>query len=560
LAREDSERLKRMDEILSAKDTISVPLYGMGSTVCKAILATVKLTLTKTIDEDVQLDPENAAKMYTTYDLPKGKHSEDAIAAACTHLQNELTKFGVPFGIDDFEIRAVSTTTLWDNIKLGKFILSGGTDAVIVPGRLRVVVEFKDEEKLKSTDSQCIGELLCGLATSEHLVLVVKTDLKTRFDFWTPKDGSYSVWRCSNMQKAMQHISQFLLNSSKLALFRELNMDLPELRAMKQVRTAYDGGVVEDMLNIIPDLPKEERLPYYYKIIPYSGLRNSAYEKEFNAGHTNRAARVCRNSSELRTCRDIKICVSVLSCNFWICLDKKLLVLELTAYKNKNGEITSSNGDPTSHPKPLKQTGINHNSSGKDPCSSEIAQEILPLSATVVTFTSLWTLFPGTMEMADSEPAYSESVLPSVQKHSIQRNKHERGSYSPSPMYYSHSLSAGSSVNIQSNQRVLLDQAPSFIDTITVQGTLAFSDRSQELLTTGLVIAANGPLIAGTIDCPITQKVIITLCGAPPRPRDATTLGTESDPWVGTLKYGSKGLVVKTGGAIQMFGCKSGPT
>ncbi|PRP74603.1 exonuclease SbcC [Planoprotostelium fungivorum] len=27
-----------------------------------------------------------------------------------------------------------------------------------------------------------------------------------------------------------------------------------------------------------------------YKIIPYSGLRNSAYEKELNAGHTNRAA------------------------------------------------------------------------------------------------------------------------------------------------------------------------------------------------------------------------------------------------------------------------------
>ncbi|PRP73000.1 hypothetical protein PROFUN_17004, partial [Planoprotostelium fungivorum] len=72
---------------------------------------------------------------------------------------------------------------------------------------------------------------------------------------------------CSDMQKAMQHISQFLLNSSKLALFRELNMDLPELRAMKQVRTAYDGGVVEDMLNIIPDLPKEERLPYYVEMI-----------------------------------------------------------------------------------------------------------------------------------------------------------------------------------------------------------------------------------------------------------------------------------------------------
>ncbi|PRP83241.1 hypothetical protein PROFUN_09453 [Planoprotostelium fungivorum] len=105
--------------------------------------------------------------------------------------------------------------------------------------------------------------LLFGLATSEHLVLVVKTDLKTHFEFWTPKDSSYSVWRCSNMR----HISQFLLNLSKLALFRELNMDLPELHAMKQVCTVYDGGVVEDMLNIIPDLPTEERLPYYVEMM-----------------------------------------------------------------------------------------------------------------------------------------------------------------------------------------------------------------------------------------------------------------------------------------------------
>ncbi|PRP72997.1 hypothetical protein PROFUN_14660, partial [Planoprotostelium fungivorum] len=30
--------------------------------------------------------------------------------------------------------------------------------------------------------------------------------------------------------------------------------------------------------------------PPEFKIVPYSGLRNSAYEKELNAGHTNRAA------------------------------------------------------------------------------------------------------------------------------------------------------------------------------------------------------------------------------------------------------------------------------
>jgi len=273
---EDSQRLKRIEDVLTAKDTESVALYGMGSTVSQQLLDTVKMTLLRTVDEDVQLTEDNQGKTFTEHNLPKGKHTEEAIKAACTHLQGELTKFGVTFGLNHFEMRPVSTKTLWNNIKLGKFILSGGTDAVIVPGRvddvsiirqLRVIIEFKDQEKLDLTNPQCIGELLCGLATSEHMVLVVKTDLKTRFDFWTPAGESYSAWRCSDMKKAMQHISQFLLHCHKEPLWHEVDMNQPLLRAMKRVRTAHDGGVVEDMLSIIPDLPKEERLPYYVQMM-----------------------------------------------------------------------------------------------------------------------------------------------------------------------------------------------------------------------------------------------------------------------------------------------------
>ncbi|PRP83850.1 hypothetical protein PROFUN_08881 [Planoprotostelium fungivorum] len=97
-------------------------------------------------------------------------------------------------------------------------------------------------------------------------------------------------------------------------------------------------------------------------------------------------------------------------------------------------------------------------------------------------------------------------------------------------------LAAQSAVNIQPGQNIVLDQ------------------------TTGIVISANGNLIAGSADCPITQKVVITLCGAPPNPRNLTTLGSETDSWAGVIKYGSKGLIVKVGGSIQLFGWKSGPT
>ncbi|PRP73031.1 hypothetical protein PROFUN_16964 [Planoprotostelium fungivorum] len=39
----------------------------------------------------------------------------------------------------------------------------------------------------------------------------------------------------------------------------------------------------------VNDLTRQQQSKQY-KIIPYSGLRNSAYEKELNAGHINRAA------------------------------------------------------------------------------------------------------------------------------------------------------------------------------------------------------------------------------------------------------------------------------
>jgi len=72
---EDSQRLKRIEDVLTAKDTESVALYGMGSTVSQQLLDTVKMTLLRTVDEDVQLTEDNQGKMFTDYDLPKGKRT-----------------------------------------------------------------------------------------------------------------------------------------------------------------------------------------------------------------------------------------------------------------------------------------------------------------------------------------------------------------------------------------------------------------------------------------------------------------------------------------------------
>ncbi|PRP78564.1 hypothetical protein PROFUN_13397 [Planoprotostelium fungivorum] len=54
--------------------------------------------------------------------------------------------------------------------------------------------------------------------------------------------------------------------------------------------------MLADNVSWLMNKPKKQFLgcvakhtPPEYKIVPYSGLRNSAYERQLNAGHTNRA-------------------------------------------------------------------------------------------------------------------------------------------------------------------------------------------------------------------------------------------------------------------------------
>lgn len=50
---------------------------------------------------------------------------------------------------------------------------------------------------------------------------------------------------------------------------------------------------------------------------------------------------------------------------------------------------------------------------------------------------------------------------------------------------------------------------------------------------------------------------MITLYG---QPTDDTPLGTETDRIIGTVRYGAKGFIVASGGTVQLFGWKSGPS
>eukprot|EP01117_Protostelium_nocturnum_P016557 TRINITY_DN657_c0_g1_i1.p1 TRINITY_DN657_c0_g1~~TRINITY_DN657_c0_g1_i1.p1 ORF type:complete len:1272 (+),score=378.16 TRINITY_DN657_c0_g1_i1:136-3951(+) len=120
------------------------------------------------------------------------------------------------------------------------------------------------------------------------------------------------------------------------------------------------------------------------------------------------------------------------------------------------------------------------------------------------------------------------------------------------------SLAAGAKVNIAAGSSVLLDVSTVVLDSVTISGTLFVEDTTLELKAGYVKVMNGGALIAGGSDCPITQKVTITLYGSSTN-SGVNTIGTETDNGV-TTQFGSKGLVVTTGGTIVMYGAVNGPT
>ncbi|PRP77174.1 hypothetical protein PROFUN_14515 [Planoprotostelium fungivorum] len=116
-------------------------------------------------------------------------------------------------------------------------------------------------------------------------------------------------------------------------------------------------------------------------------------------------------------------------------------------------------------------------------------------------------------------------------------------------------LKAGSNIVIPAGSRVLLDASPKVVyGSISISGTLVVANADVELSSEWIRVQNGGSLIVGTSDCPITKKVTITLNGL-----RGSTNEMGSDPVDGAT-FGTKGLIVATGGSVQMFGSINGPT
>jgi len=136
------------------------------------------------------------------FDWPQQDEKKDTPAAAA-HFVKQLRGFGVKIIFGDEGKSREGKEATWrvfdvhSNLRLfesrfGSYLLKGNTDLIIGPRMVapegaalqaRVIIDLKLDTNIKMGDvaGQWIGELLCACAVSMHPLLVVFTDLKTRF-------------------------------------------------------------------------------------------------------------------------------------------------------------------------------------------------------------------------------------------------------------------------------------------------------------------------------------------------------------------------------------------
>ncbi|PRP74859.1 hypothetical protein PROFUN_09559 [Planoprotostelium fungivorum] len=117
---------------------------------------------------------------------------------------------------------------------------------------------------------------------------------------------------------------------------------------------------------------------------------------------------------------------------------------------------------------------------------------------------------------------------------------------------------SGKAVTITANQKIIIKTSPNVqLGPIIVDGSLSFADANIQLNTTSIFVRSGGSIIAGSSECPITNKLIITLCGRAPNPRNSTVIGRDT---YDAAAYGAKGIVIAWNASIQLYGSYKGPT
>eukprot|EP00245_Coleochaete_scutata_P013548 TRINITY_DN5551_c0_g1_i1.p1 TRINITY_DN5551_c0_g1~~TRINITY_DN5551_c0_g1_i1.p1 ORF type:complete len:433 (+),score=91.53 TRINITY_DN5551_c0_g1_i1:141-1439(+) len=270
-------------QVLQSEQVLKVNISQPRSGIQDALVRLVGLS--SIVEGDVETS-EPGGVQFQPFQWPQGDEEKDS-ADPCKHFQKQLGMFGVKFGRGWWKLLDVRNEKLFLSTRLGNIVLSGTTDAVIVPFKvaregaplqIRVVLEWKVPQY--SQWNLCKGqgflELIAAYARSRSPLIVVVTDLQSKFHIlepWLGESGDVCIAQFPDMdpRQAMLKIAGFLATVS-LSPGYNLERDVGTAESAcacfsKKIKDAIPENPLAEVLGLVDFLPPCEREQLIWEVV-----------------------------------------------------------------------------------------------------------------------------------------------------------------------------------------------------------------------------------------------------------------------------------------------------
>jgi len=210
-----NQNIEKLLELNTQQDQ-AISMSKMSWKIADNVLQDCKLVLV-----NQTLDKEYRRKFETFKWINDIENDQNSVEAA-NHLSSQLAKYQL-IGKDTYEVIDIHKKKDLFKAHVGKFILKGSGDAVILPFSVdedsaaiccRVIIEWKTPKTIKYADvkAQAMGELIAANALSIHPVVCIVTDLNTTFHIFAIKDKTVQIYKDLNVEQGFYYLVDYLQN------------------------------------------------------------------------------------------------------------------------------------------------------------------------------------------------------------------------------------------------------------------------------------------------------------------------------------------------------------
>jgi len=198
------------------RSPVSVQISKVTTTISNTILQNAGVT--SAINMTLPVPAPSFLGSFSPFNWGGG---EDANTAdACNRLTAYLREAGVVVGVGGYKVVDVHRKNLF-NIQLGRYLLRGKTDALIVPFKQssdvlvmsqgRIVVDFKTDARcFADLQAQAEAELMAASSIAVHNVLIVFTDLNDAGHILRAEGSTLMCWRDCSVKQTICIMAEYL--------------------------------------------------------------------------------------------------------------------------------------------------------------------------------------------------------------------------------------------------------------------------------------------------------------------------------------------------------------